>query len=291
MAFSAEWLALREAADAAARSAEITNRLVRELKPRHELRVLDLGTGAGANLRYLAERLEAPRQDWLLVDHDARLLDACVDRIGTWAGEAGGRVHRHADRLDVSVPGRTCHVSTRTVDLARADTLGELLAGRDLVTASALLDLVSGSWLQAVAAACRRAGASVLFALTYDGRIVCDPADPADETIRTLVNQHQRTDKGIGTAAGPDATSIARQCLEAVGYRVHEDRADWVLTPGHAQLQRTLIDGWAEAAAASDPARTPAIASWRDRRLEHLAAGRSSIIVGHRDLAAWRSEK
>lgn len=291
MAFSAEWLALREGADARARSTGITNRLVRELKPRHELRVLDLGTGAGANLRYLAERLEAPRQDWLLVDHDARLLDACVDRIGTWAGEAGGRVHRHTDGLDVSVPGRTCHVSTRTVDLARADTLGELFAGRDLVTASALLDLVSGSWLQAMAAACRGAGASVLFALTYDGRIVCDPADPADEAIRTLVNQHQHTDKGIGTAAGPDATSIARQCLEAVGYEVHEDRADWALTPGHAQLQRTLIDGWAEAAAASDPARTPAIDSWRDRRLEHLAAGRSTIVVGHRDLAAWRSEK
>lgn len=287
MAFSAEWLALREAADASARSTKITNRLVRELKPRHELRVLDLGTGTGANLRYLAERIEAPRQDWLLVDHDARLLDVCIDRIGSWTGDAGGRVHRHTDGLEVSIPGRTCRVSTRTVDLAGVDSLGELFAGRDLVTASALLDLVSGSWLQAAAVACKGVGASVLFALTYDGRIHCDPADPADDTIGTLVNQHQHTDKGIGTAAGPGAASIARQSLEALGYEVHEDRADWVLTPGQVPLQRTLIEGWAEAAGAFDPARTPEIHGWRERRLEHLAAGRSTIVVGHRDLAGW----
>jgi hypothetical protein len=287
MPFSAEWLALREAADAAARSQALTERLARELGPRDELRVLDLGTGAGANVRYLARPLTAARQDWLLVDNDERLLDACINRIATWAGEAGGRIRLQAGGLEADVDDRTFHIAARVVDLARSETLESLCAGRDLVTASALLDLVSGSWLRAAAAACRTAGAAILFALTYDGRMACNPADPDDETIRSLVNRHQLTDKGIGTSAGPDATSIARQCLEEVGYRVYEEPSDWTLQPEAIPLQRQLIDGWAEAAAAVDPARTTAIASWRDRRLDHLAAGRSTIVVGHRDLAAW----
>ncbi len=287
MPFSAEWLALREAADAAARSQGLTERLVRELGSPDELRVLDLGTGAGANFRYLAKALTAVQQDWLLVDNDERLLEVCVDRVGTWASEVRSPVRLRTDGLEVDVHGRAFRIATRVVDLSRVETLESLCAGRDLVTASALLDLVSGAWLRAVAAACRKAGAAILFALTYDGRISCDPSDPGDETIRRLVNQHQRTDKGIGTAAGPDATPIARQCLEEIGYRVEEERSDWTLLPEAASLQRLLIDGWAEAAAAFDPVRATEIARWKERRLDHLAAGRSSIVVGHRDLAAW----
>jgi len=72
-----------------------------------------------------------------------------------------------------------------------------------LVTASALLDLVSEDWLAALAARCRESGAAILFALSYDGRIRCSPEEPNDATICALVNEHQRTDKGFGTRARP----------------------------------------------------------------------------------------
>jgi hypothetical protein len=287
MAFTAEWLALREGADAAARSENLTRRLARALAPRTELRILDLGTGAGANVRYLAERLEAPRQEWLLVDRDEHLLDTCLDRIGRWTVEAGGHIGLQPHGLEVNVHDRACRVVTRALDLDRVEVLSDLCAGRDLVTASALLDLASVSWLHAMADACRKARSSVLFALTYDGRIVCDPEDPADETLRRLVNRHQRTNKGLGIAAGPDATSVARQCFGDAGYEVHDEAADWGLTPRSASLQRALIDGWAEAAGEIAPERAAEIDAWRDRRLEHVDLGRSSIVVGHRDLAAW----
>lgn len=287
MAFSAEWLALREGADAAARSENLTRRLARQLAPRPELRILDLGTGTGANMRYLAARLEAPRQEWLLVDQDAHLLDECLAGIGRWTVAGGGGFSLQQPGLEVSVHGRACRVAMRALDLDRVEALRDLCDGRDLVTASALLDLTSASWLHAVADACRKARSSVLFALTYDGRIACDPEDPADETLRRLVNQHQRTNKGLGIAAGPDATSVARQCFEDAGYEVHDEAADWALAPRSASLQRALIEGWSEAANEIAPERAAEIARWRDRRLEHVDLGRSSILVGHRDVAAW----
>ncbi|MGD8498218.1 MAG: class I SAM-dependent methyltransferase, partial [Chromatiales bacterium] len=54
--FSPDWLALREPLDARARSAALVDRL-RAQAPRGPRRILDLGSGTGSNLRYLAPRL------------------------------------------------------------------------------------------------------------------------------------------------------------------------------------------------------------------------------------------
>src|SRR5579864_4215568 len=68
-----EWLALREPADAAARSTEVTQAIVDALPREGPLRALDLATGTGSNIRFLASRLPAP-QEWTAVDRDPVLL-------------------------------------------------------------------------------------------------------------------------------------------------------------------------------------------------------------------------
>jgi hypothetical protein len=50
-------------------------------------------------------------------------------------------------------------------NLGSLDDAG-MFSRQHLVTASALLDLVSESWMKTLAARCRDAGAAVLFALT-----------------------------------------------------------------------------------------------------------------------------
>jgi hypothetical protein len=161
------------------------------------------------------------------------------------------------------------------------------VSGRDLVTASALLDLVSEEWLRAVCSMCHRQRSLVLFALSYDGRMTCAPEDPEDELVRSLVNHHQRTEKSFGRALGPDASARASDILERLGYDVVRDRSDWVLVRESYDLQRQLIEGWAAAATAIAPAETELIAGWRVRRIEHVQAGESSLTVGHEDLGAF----
>ena len=60
-----------------------------------------------------------------------------------------------------------------------------------------------------------------------------------------------------------------------------------MLEPVQSDLQRMLIEGWAEAAMEMAPEHSSTIARWRARRLAHIAAGRSRVVVGHDDLAAW----
>jgi hypothetical protein len=262
--FSREWLELREPADRAARSAALVTQLRAEHPAAEPLQVVDLGAGSGANLRFMAPLLGG-RQDWLLVD-DAPALREAVPRALAGADFA-------------------CSVRTRRSDLAQRDAL-DWPPGA-LVTASALLDLVSPQWLAALAAQCRDLRSSALFALSYDGRIGFTATEPEDDEVRALVNEHQRQDKGFGPALGPAAAELAPRAFAAAGFSCATARSDWQLAPEAAALQAAFVDGLRQAASEIAPARAAAFAAWHARRLEHVARGRSSIVVGHVDFAAW----
>jgi len=257
------WLSLREAADAGARSVTLTDAIARSLADRPEpLRLLDLATGTGSNIRYLAPRLPRP-QEWLAIDRDPALL------------------------AEIKMPTAGCRVDTRRLELGPLDDPG-IFTGRHLVTASALLDLVSENWIRRLAAQCRASESTLLFVLTYNGRSRCLPEEPEDAVVRDLMNRHQRrNDKGFGQAAGPDAVDCVVRCLTAAGYQVRREPSDWVLTPDTPDLQRQLIKGWAQAAAEVAPELSSTIHDWLVRRLAHLAAYRSHVVVGHDDVAAW----
>jgi hypothetical protein len=261
----ADWLTLRESADAAARSASLASAVSDALgiPSGSSLRILDLGSGTGSNVRYLAGRLLTP-QDWLLDDHHPDLQ----------AREAKS--------------SSTISIETRVADLGTLDD-PDMFTRRHLVTASALLDLVSESWMSRLAAKCRDIRATVLFALTYNGQSHCSPEEPEDDAVRELLNRHQRNnDKGFGKAAGPDAVECAVRCFSEADYHVRREASDWNLPPDARELQRQLIKGWAEAAVEIAPDQAPKIESWLARRFAHVDAGRSRITVGHEDIAGFQ---
>jgi hypothetical protein len=285
--FSAAWLALREPADFSARSSQLADVIAKALAHDDTVRALDVASGTGSNVRYLAERLP-PHQDWLLVDHDEELIRQASLRLEEWAVARGYEAHIEPGGVMLQGDRLNCRVHVRRVDVADL-TNAAIFDGRNLVTASALLDLVSEPWLRGLAGRCREHASAALFALNYDGRIHCSPEEAGDELVRELVNRHQRRDKGFGPALGPDAAATAEKLFTDAGYQVLRQPSDWVLAPDARGLQQALIDGWARAAAELAPDESPSIQSWRTRRRAHLARGRSRLTVGHQDVAAWRT--
>jgi hypothetical protein len=284
MSFSPSWLAEREPADVAARASDVSRLVQARVPEDRPVRVIDLGSGTGSNARYLIPHL--PReQDWVLIDGDRVLLELAPSRMEGWSRANGYRFDSAGSHFSVTSPDRRCRFTTRVADLNAI--VKEPLAAVEIVTASALLDLVSEAWLGALAARCADAGVFVLFALTYDGRMECAPEDPEDRDVRELVNRHQRSDKGFGAALGPEAVLVVERLFAARDYDVRRSRSDWVLADDQASLQRQLIDGWAAAAIELAPARRAVIDAWRSRRLLAVDARQSRIVVGHEDVAAW----
>ena len=260
--FSAEWLALRESYDMRARNPAVLGAVADRFRARDAIHVVDLACGAGSTLRALGPHLPA-RQGWDLVDSDPHLLAlAC-------GGNTSGDVRLNAVPFDLNG------------DLARV-----LDDGKDLITTSALLDLVSDAWLDGLV---RHAAACVLpvyAALTYDGRTGFSPSDPLDELITSAVNAHQRTDKGFGPALGPSAAARAISRFAAAGYQLVQGPSDWVIGPADREMQRELLSGWAHAAREVDASASDDIDDWLARRKEMVDAGASTLRVGHVDFFA-----
>lgn len=287
--FSAEWLALREPADTGARdrspiASSVADWAASQADARQgrALRIFDLGSGNGANLRYLAPRL-GPIQAWCLVDSDAALLTDVPSALRNWAQARHCSVDAGEDHLYME----SLAFST-IVDLERLDLAGGLdqlaLNEADLVTASALLDLVSCAWIEHLVQHCRRASCAAFFALCYDGRTAWVPELEMDEEIRRLLNRHQQGDKGFGPAAGPRAVAHAAECLRGAGFQVQQGRSDWLLSAADGALQAALATGWAQAATAVGPRQSARITAWLQQRLALIQRRDSELNVGHIDL-------
>lgn len=266
--FSAEWLALREPVDAASRNRELTSQLIEWRRQFATLSVLDLASGTGANFRFLAPLL-GEEQDWRLVDHDPALLTHGAALLPTNA------IHRwRSQQLYVDLAG----------DWESLD-----FQGVQLVTASALIDLVSVDWLERLARRCREVHAAVFIVLSYDGTVIWEPALEGDETVLEWVNRHQRRDKGFGPALGPQAAAELKAILERLGYRVELRPSSWRLEPEQVSMQAALLQGWIEAAGEIAPDATDWLNEWAIQRRGLIKKGDSRLTVGHWDLwAEWR---
>lgn len=263
--FSVEWLALREGYDARARNPEVLGAVIALLQPKGTANLIDLACGAGSTLRTLSPLLP-PRQHWDLVDNDPALLHA-------------------ASRANVSGDIR---LDTIRLDLA-GDFEAVLDRPCDLVTISALLDLVSENWLDRFARAIAARGLPIYAALTYDGRIALAPPDPADTSVIAAVNAHQRTDKGFGPALGPAGAIAAISRFEALGYRVLHGTSDWTMEAADQAMQLELLDGWAAAASEMNVLPGAETSEWLNRRKALAGQRASTMRVGHVDFLAMPS--
>jgi hypothetical protein len=251
---SPDWLVLREPADAAARSAALAESLGRHLPATSPLVIHDLGAGSGAMGRWLAPRLPRP-QHWVVHDRDADLLE-----LAAAASPGSGSVT----------------IEARPSDVTRL-TPGDL-SGASLITASALLDLLTADELVRMLRACT--GRPLLLALTVVGRVALSPADPLDARIGAAFNAHQRR----GGLLGPDAVVAAIAELRGTGAEVLVRPSPWRLGAAHADLAAEWLDGWVAAACEQEPALAAEAGAYRDRRLAQVAAGELAVVVDHADL-------
>jgi hypothetical protein len=253
----ADWLALREPADATARSTELADELA-SLLPSGSLEIHDLGAGTGSMARWLAPRLARP-QRWVLHDRDADLLARAGD-------------------------GFEATIETRVGDITRLDP-GEL-AGADLIVASGLLDMLTAAELDRMVTACARVGCPALVTLSVVGRVELHPADPFDRRVTDAFNAHQRRDLGAGRLLGPDAARAAAEAFSRHGYDVTVRPSPWRLGPEHTALQADWFAGWLGAACEQEPALRDAADAYARRRRTQMTAGTLSVTVHQQDLLA-----
>lgn len=261
---SERWLALREPADAAARASDLIAPLTRRL-PETTCRVVhDLGCGTGAMGRWLAPRLPGP-QHWVVHDRDPDLLRRA----------AAGR------------PGPACDGAAVTVE-ARQSDISRLTPGdlRDasLITASALLDLLTEADLAGLVTVWAAIRCPMLVTLSVVGRVELTPADPLDGRVAAAFDAHQRRPTSGGRLLGPDAVAFAVQRFGAIGAEVLVRPSPWRLGAADASLAAEWFTGWRGAACEQAVELAAETGDYARRRLAQAAGGELTVTVDHADL-------
>lgn len=264
VAVSPDWLALREPADAAARAADLVE-VLRPWLAGDELTIIhDLGCGTGSMGRWLAPQLAGP-QHWLLYDRDPELLARAAENAP-----------------DSSADGAPVTVETRQRDITRLSR--DELAGASLITASALLDMLTADEVGRIAASCIAAGCPALLTLSVVGVVEMTPADPLDRTIAEAFNLHQRRTSGDRRLLGPDAVDAAIDMFGRLGGDVHVRPSPWRLDAATAALAAEWLTGWVDAACEQRLELTEAALDYRERRLATAAAGQLAVTLHHLDI-------
>ena len=258
------WLDLREPADAAARSRDLVELLRPHLPATGCLVIHDLAGGTGSMGRWLAPLLKGA-QRWILHDLDGDLLDIATGELQRPVAD-GGSVTLEIRRSDVT------------------DLLPHDLAGASLVTASALLDLLTHEELERLIGVCVEAGCPALLCLSVVGCVELDPPESLDSKVAAAFDAHQRRMTKRGRLLGPDAVAAALESLERRGADVHVRPSPWLLGAAEAELEAEWLTGWIRAACARSAGLEAAAGAYASRRLAEARAGELGVTVGHTDL-------
>jgi hypothetical protein len=261
---SGAWLDLREPADAAARDPELAEILRQQLPSAGCLVIHDLGCGTGSMGRWLAPLLPGP-QHWVLHDRDEDLLDAA-------AAEPPGPA---ADGASVSVETLASDVT----QLHPGD-----LADASLVTASALLDLLTRDELAGLIDVCAGAGCPVFLSLSVVGHVDLVPPDPLDSRVSAAFDAHQCRKTERDRLLGPDAVADAVEGFRQRGAEVLVRPTPWRLGAAEANLAAEWFTGWIGAACEQSVELASETVSYARWRLAEARAGELAVTVGHADL-------
>ena len=265
-----DWLALREGADAAARAPELVELLRVHLAaaggPGAPAVIRDLGCGTGSMGRWLAPRLSGP-QAWILHDRDPGLLAAAAASM-PGAGADGAPVSARTQEGDLT--------ALRSSDVA----------GTVLVTASAVLDLLTAEEVDGLAAMCTEAGAAALLTLSVTGRVELTPSDPLDAAFANAFNAHQRRRHDDRRLLGADAVAVAVDAFARRGAVVESRPSPWRLGADRAELAEEWLRAWIAAACAQQPGLGRRAGPYLGRKLAACHAGELRLVVGHVDVLA-----
>lgn len=261
---SREWLALREPADAAARARDLVTCVARRLPEAGRHVIHDLGCGTGAMSRWLAPLLPGP-QHWIMHDRDADLLEAAS--AAPPAAAAGGAA---------------VTVETRQSDVTRLEVSD--LADAGLITASALLDLMTGDELAGVVDICGGVGCPLLLTLSVVGHVEITPADPLDRRVAEAFNAHQRRATERGRLLGPNAVAFAVEEFGHRGADVLVRASPWRLGASDADLASEWLTGWVGAAREQQPQLAADADVYIRRRVAQTRVGQLAVAVDHADL-------
>ncbi len=262
---SSEWLDLREPADAAARSRDLVEHVRQQLPATGRLVIHDLACGSGSMGRWLAPLLPG------------RSSGSCTTATRTCWRSPPRTLRARPPAGPPSSSRRGCSDITR---LCPDD-----LAGATLITASALLDLMTGDELAGLVDLCAAVACPVLLTLSVDRTRRAGTGRSARLVRGRRIRRPPASHDGGRPPARPGCRCGRRRALPPAGGRCRRSAQ-----PLAARRRRRRSGGGVAhrmarcRLRAGRPTWPPGSDAYARRRLAQARAGQLAVTVDHADL-------
>ncbi|KFI22192.1 class I SAM-dependent methyltransferase [Nitrosococcus oceani] len=268
-----DWLRLRYQLDAAARDQSLESQALTQLSKREQLRVLDLGAGAGANICYYARLLPSSTQ-WWMVERDSELLKRIPQFIIEFLGEKINTVHPLKD--DFLAPD--CPIYKTSFDLVVANAVFDLLSADQF---QGLLQLFRQAW--------EEESPLFLFTLNLDRGIRFYPTDKETERWCRRYEFHMHRSQHFGRAMAAHCGGEMEKLFLENGFNVNSASSAWDILPLQEEALLAKLDFFEKAMAESISPRSQQwylFQRWLRRKRYQARRRKLSLHVPHRDFLA-----
>lgn len=279
------WLAARYLFDMKSRALRLEQKFIASLPQGKKLRLVDLGTGTGANFFYLSKRIPNP-QHWLLTEQDHDLLQSipqCIDQFSAlYEPPAAASWMERLESGEISYEIIAGDIFTSCQNFLKLPC--------DAITANAVFDLNSEDQFRSLIRSILSspsASAPLYFTLHLDGQLSLNPSDIHDRLVCNRYQQHMARKQKFGSAMAANAANLMRQIMSAEGYQVQACSSPWEISGEHENflqenlsfMKSALLDG-------SKLDEQEILTAWFQKRERQIARGELEMVIGHSDLLA-----
>ncbi len=289
-AFDTTWLNTRYPFDEAARNQSVDQAAMAFLKTlpatgKKELRFLDIGSGTGANFLHFYESLPFA-QNWILMDHDPRLLQASLQRIEAEAKAKAYPVFVEDHRLRLVCPDGDVCIEVLSGAFEEVEKL-VALASLDLVMASAFFDLFTREKLDHFLQKIKKASCGLLLTLNYS-EMTFSPELSLDKKVVQWYEAHMQRPQNSGAAMGPDCSRQIQASLENGAIDFVAGKSIWKIGEKDQAMSRFLLGFMEEAIGelALPEKEQEAFEDWLRIRKKELEEEGLALEVAHFDFFA-----
>ena len=282
-----QWLAHRFACDAAARHHEIERKFLAFFE-RHQtsLKVVDVGSGTGANFRYYFDRIPH-QQTWTLIEQDSNLIKACRICLEKFAHERGYGWQPQDDAFLLTASEKTATINIVQGSLEYLEQLADLRQ-TDVVTANAVFDLLSFEQFDTLVRKLAQHEVCLLATLNYYETSFL-PFSQQDHRFLRLYHMHMKRPQVFGIAMGPDCSEEMLDLLAQHHMMIEQEGSQWHLKKHHTTMHHYLLHFIEHAVAELNLSleEKQAFDSWLNDKKKLCRERELEIIIDHSDIFAY----
>lgn len=274
---TADWLWLRYPLDASARNRRLERRALSQLSKRKELRVLDLGSGAGANMGYYHSLLPASTQWWLL-ERDKALLMQLPKFIEWLSKKEGDAIPQRFYPVKADFLNPDCPIYSHSFDLVLANAVFDLLSAEQF---QRLLQLFRQAWAER--------SPVFLFTLNLDQGLEFSPADEDTAQWCQSYEGHMHRLQYFGRAMAAYCGGWMEKLFRENGFKVESGPSNWEIAPWQREVLLAKLGFFEKAMAefiGADARQRYLFQRWLARKRHQACRRELSLFVPHRDFLA-----